>query len=299
MRALATKLKPSPIGMAIAAMGSIQLGSAVAKSLFESVGPTEVTLMRVFFSAIALHLVWRPRYQQYSRQQYVVALIFGLSIAGTNFFFYQAISRIPLGIAVTLEFVGPLGVAIAHSRRAVDLVWVALAALGIVLLAPLGGFQIDVAGMGLALIAGGCWASYVLCASRVGKVLPPGESVTLALVFATVAMVLPSAIAIVSPSISFNLSLAPQALALGLVVAMLSSGVPLVLEVAALKRLPVRVFGVLLSLEPAIAAAVGTFFLREALSPRVAVAIAMVVLASAGASSFRPQTEDTTPRDLQ
>ncbi|MEM6445080.1 MAG: EamA family transporter [Cyanobacteria bacterium J06642_2] len=284
------KLHPPPVGMAIAAMGSIQLGSAVAKSLFESVSPLEVTLMRVGFSALALHLIWRPQYRQYSRRQYSTALLFGLSIAGTNFFFYQAISRIPLGIAVTLEFIGPLGVAIAHSRRSIDVAWVVLAAVGIALLAPVGGFQLDLVGMGLAFLAGGCWAGYVLCASKAGKILPPGEGVTLALVFATLALVLPGTMLAVA-RFPFELRAEPRTLGLGLAVAMLSSGIPLVLEVAALKRLPVRVFGVLLSLEPAIAAAVGAIFLDEPLTVRVLLAIAMVVLATAGASSFRPDLE--------
>ncbi|MEO0852241.1 MAG: EamA family transporter [Cyanobacteria bacterium J06648_11] len=293
-----SKLKASPILMTVAAISSIQMGSAVAKGLLQTVDPIVVTLMRVGFSAIAFHPVWWPQYRQYTRQQYVTAAIFGLSIAGTNFFFYQAISRIPLGLAVTLEFLGPLGVAIAHSRRAIDVLWVLLAAAGIVGLAPIGGFELDPVGMGFALVAGGCWAGYVLCAERAGKVLPPGQGVTLALVFSTLAILGLSAgdRLLQQDSISTGFTLTPHAVLLGLLVAMLSSGLPLVLEVAALKRLPVRIFGVLLSLEPAIAAGIGAVFLNETLTARVLGAISLVVLASAGASSVRPKAE-TPPTD--
>lgn len=287
-----SKLKASPVAMTIAAIGSIQLGSAVAKGLLQTVDPVTVTLMRVGFSAIAFHPVWWPRYREYTRHQYWTALIFGLSIAGTNFFFYQAISRIPLGIAVTLEFLGPLGVAIAHSRRLVDAVWVLLAAVGIAMLAPVGGFEIDLAGMGFALVAGGCWAGYILCAERAGKVLPPGQGVTLALVFSTLAILgLSAGDRLLQASAVTSVSLTPRTLLMGLAVAMLSSGLPLVLEVAALKLLPVRIFGVLLSLEPAVAAGIGALFLKEALTARVLAVIVLVVLASAGASSFRPKAE--------
>ncbi|MEO1134205.1 MAG: EamA family transporter, partial [Cyanobacteria bacterium J06639_1] len=152
--------------------------------------------------------------------------------------------------------------------------------------------EIDLAGMGFALVAGGCWAGDILCAERAGKVVPPGQGVTLALVFSTLAILgLSAGDRLLQESAVTSVSLTPRTLLMGLAVAMLSSGLPLVLEVAALKLLPVRIFGVLLSLEPAVAAGIGALFLKETLTARVLGAIALVVLASAGASSCRPKAE--------
>lgn len=267
-----------PTGLAILAIGAVQLGAALAKGLIATVGPAGTVLLRAGFAAAALLVVGRPRLRGHARGDYLLALLFGLTLAGMNLAFYSAIGRIPLGVAVTLEFVGPLGVAVAGSRRPLDLLWVGAAAVGILLLAPLGEGRTSAPGVALALTAGALWAAYILLSARVGRAFPDGAGLTLALCVATVVL-LP-----VGAWRGGAALLSPATLAAGLGVALLSSAIPYSLELEALRRLPTRVFGVLMSLEPAIAALVGFALLREALGPRALVAIALVTLASVGAS---------------
>src|SRR4051794_8545512 len=194
-----------------------------------------------------------------------------------NLSFYEALDRIPLGIAVTIEFVGPLAVAIGGSRRALDLVWVLLAAVGIVLLARAGG-HVNTAGILFALLAGVFWATYILLSARTGRVFPGGSGLSLAMAVGAV-LLLPVGIAGGGSAL-----LRPELLAAGAGVAMLSSAIPYSLELAALRRPPPRVFGVLLSLEPAMAALAGFVILDQGLRLRDGIAIALVAAASAGAS---------------
>jgi inner membrane transporter RhtA len=263
----------------LVAVGSVQFGSGLAKTLFDDLGPGGTVLLRVLFAALVLGLIWRPAVRGHGRRDLLVAAAFGLSLAGMNASFYAALDRIPLGIAVTFEFVGPLGVALAGSRKALDLVWVALAAAGILLLSDFGsGGGLDGLGVALALLAGGFWAAYILLAARTGEVFPGGGGLSLAMVVAT-AILLPIGIADGGDSL-----LQPELLALGAAVAMLSSAIPYSAELEALRRMPKRVFGVLMSLEPAAAALAGFVVLSEELSARELVAIALVVAASAGVS---------------
>jgi len=202
---------------------------------------------------------------------------FGVALAGMNYAFYAALDRIPLGVAVTFEFVGPLGVAVFGSRRPLDLVWVVLAAAGILLLAdPGGGF--DGLGVGLALLAGAFWAAYILVSARMGRTIPGQSGLALAMVVAS-ALVLPFGIAEGGADL-----LDPAVLAIGLGVAILSSAIPYSLEFEALRRVRAGVFGVLMSLEPAMAALAGFVVLGEVLDARELTAIGLVVVASAGAA---------------
>jgi inner membrane transporter RhtA len=202
-----------------------------------------------------------------------------LTLAMMNLCFYEALHRLPLGIAVMLEFVGPLTVAIAGTRNRLDVVWVLLAAAGIVLLAPDIGDGLDGTGVALALTAGGFWGAYILMSARVGRGPTGLSGLSTAMIVASV-LLLPVGIADGAGDL-----LGPRVLAIGLGVAVLSSAIPYVLELEALRRLPERVFGVLLSLEPAVAAVVGLIVLDQHLVGREVLAIALVVLASAGALS--------------
>ncbi|MGB3634347.1 MAG: EamA family transporter [Rubrobacteraceae bacterium] len=267
----------------ILAVGSVQLGAAIAKSLFDEIGPSGTVFLRVGFAALVLLLLWRPRITGYTRREYLISALFGLALAAMNFSLYLAIDRIPLGVAVTLEFIGPLGVAVAGSRRALDLLWAVLAAGGILLLAPLGlfgGVELDPVGVALALLAGLFWASYILLSARTGSIFPGGTGLVIALCLGTVVLA-PVGIAGAGYAL-----LDPWLLLVGFGVAMLSSAVPYSLELEALRKLPSRVFGVLMSLEPAVAAIIGFLILGERLGLRSIAAILLVTVAAAGASRF-------------
>lgn len=271
-----------PTVLVLGAIGSVQIGAALAKDLFPELGPGGTVLLRVAFAAGILVALWRPRARGLARSDLRLALAFGLSLAGMNLAFYSALERLPLGVAVTIEFVGPLGVAVALSRRRADFVWVLLAAGGVVLLAE-GGGRVQAVGVLLALTAGAFWAVYILLSARAGRAFPGGDGLALAMVAGSVVL-LPVGIADAGGAL-----LEPRLLALGAAVAVLSSAIPYSLELEALRRLPERAFGILMSLEPAVAAAAGLVILGEPLGPREAIAITLVVAASAGATrSARP-----------
>ena len=272
------RVRVPPAALVLGAIASVQTGAALAKGLFDDAGPAGTVLLRVAFAAVVLWLVWRPRPSTHSRRDLVLAAAFGITLAGMNLAFYEALDRIPLGVAVTLEFVGPLGVAVASTRRALDALWVALAAAGIVLLADLGGGSVDAAGIALALLAGAFWAAYILVNERVGRAFPGGGGLALAMALAAV-LLLPGGVTAAGDAL-----LDPRVLAIGAAVAMLSSAIPYSLELEALRRIPAGVFGVLMSLEPAVAALAGLAILGEVLGAREWAGIALVVAASAGAA---------------
>jgi inner membrane transporter RhtA len=272
-----------PTSLVLLSIFSVQLGAAIAKGLFEELGPGGTVFLRVGLAAPVLLLLWRPSVRGHARGDYLVAILFGLALAAMNFTLYQALDRIPLGVAVTLEFVGPLGVAVAGSRRMLDLLWVVLAAAGVLLLAPLdvlGETDLDPAGVALALLAGLFWASYILLSARTGSIFPGGTGLVIALCVATAALV---PVGIVGGGVAL---LDPTLLMAGFAVAMLSSAVPYSLELEALRKLPARVFGVLMSLEPAVAALVGFVILGERLGARAIAAVLFVTVAALGASRF-------------
>lgn len=271
---------PPPV-LVLLSMASAQVGAALAKGLFHSIGPAGAVFLRVGFAALVLLALWRPRLRGYTWREYRWALLFGGVLAAMNFTFYSSLDRLPLGVAVTLEFIGPLAVALGGSRRLIDLLWVALAGAGIVLLAPtglFGGLALDPLGVGLALLAGLFWGSYILLSARVGSIFPGVAG--LALAMGTAAVLLIPVGVIGAGAVLLN----GQFLLLGAGVALLSSVLPYSLELEALRRLPSRVFGVLMSLEPGIAALVGVLLLHEQLEARAVVAVVLVTAASVGAA---------------
>lgn len=266
-----------PIALLVAAMASIPSGAAVAKRVFPVVGAEGVTALRIGIAAALLLLIWRPSLKALKEP---VVLAYGVSLGAMNLLFYQSIARIPLGIAVALEFSGPLAVAMANSRRPADFLWVGLAVAGIGLLLPVGPSvdALDPWGVGLALAAGACWAAYILFGKRAGGQLGP-KAVSVGMLIAAVIAV-PIGAAHAGAAL-----LAPEILAAGVVVALLSSLVPYSLEMVALTRLPTRTFGVMMSLEPAFAALSGLVLLHEALTPRQWAAIACIMAASIGSAA--------------
>jgi inner membrane transporter RhtA len=257
------------------AVASVQIGSALAKTLFDDLGPGGTVFLRVALAALLLNAIWRPRVRR--RDLWLVAA-FGVSLAGMNLAFYESLDRIPLGVAVTFEFVGPLGVAVAGSRRALDVLWVTLAAAGILLLSDFGSSELDGLGVALALLAGAFWAAYIYLGASVGRRFEGADGLALALVVSAV-LLAPAGLADGGADL-----LSPELLALGAAVALLSSAIPYSLEMEALRRLPTAVFGVLMSLEPAVAALAGYVVLDEGLATREVLAIVLVVTASAGAA---------------
>jgi len=274
------------VALVLGAVVSVQVGAAIAATLFDDLGPAGTVFLRLGFSALLMAAVVRPALRGRSREHLRVAVLFGLALGAMNLTFYLALDRIPLGIAVTLEFVGPLGVAVTGSRRAVDLLWVVLAALGIVLLSGGGGADLDPVGVGFALLAGACWAAYIVLSQRTGEVFPGGQGLAIAMVVAAV-LVLPAGVLDGGGAL-----LDPALLGLGAAVALLSSVIPYSFELEALRALSKRVFSVLLSLEPAAAALAGFVVLGQDLAARQIVAIGLVIVASAGAArGARPVRE--------
>lgn len=271
------------ISLVLGGIVSVQVGAAVATTLFDDLGPVGTVFVRLTFAAIVLVALWRPALAALRGAAARDVLAFGIALAGMNASFYLALDRIPLGIAVTLEFVGPLGVAFALSRRRTDVLWALLAALGIVLLSPTPGSDLAVLGAVLALVAGGFWAAYIVLSARIGRLFAGGGGLALAMAIGAL-LALPAGV------IDAGSKLAdPALLATGFAVAMLSSAIPYSLELEALRRLPAGVFGVLMSLEPAVAATVGFVVLGQDLIAREIVAIGLVVVASAGALRSSPQ----------
>ncbi|MGN6665160.1 MAG: EamA family transporter [Solirubrobacterales bacterium] len=257
---------------------SVQSGSALATDLFDSIGPAGAVLLRAAFGALALLALMRGQWSRLWEWPHRDVWLLGVSVAAVNLFFYAALERLPLGITVTLEFVGPLGVALVGSRRRRDLIWALLAAAGIMLLSGgTGGQDIDALGVVLALTAGAFWGAYILQSARVGALEPGIRGATLAAVISAV-LVAPLGLAQGGAEI-FN----PSHLLTGAAVGVLSTAIPYAFEMEALRRLPQAVFGVLMSLEPAVAAAIGFLALSQDLTAHEVVAIALVVIASAGA----------------
>jgi inner membrane transporter RhtA len=256
----------------------VQFGSALAATLFDRLGPGGAVLLRLLSASIVLVALWRPRLRRRTRRELLLAGVFGVVLAGMNLSFYQALDRIPLGIAVTIEFVGPLAVAISGSRQRIDLLWVGLAVGGILALTRGGTHGLDGLGIAFALLAGCFWAAYIILNARVGRVFERGTGLALSMCVAAVA------------ALPFGLVdgrthlLEPRLLALGAAVGMLSSAIPYSFELEALRRLAAPVFGVLMSLEPAMAAIAGLIVLGQGLGIRALVGIALVVIASIGAS---------------
>lgn len=265
------------LGLLFTSMLSVQIGAAVATSLFDEIGVAATVALRIALAVPILFLIWPPRSLPLARRDRLVPILLGLTLAGMNFSFYAAIDRIPLGIAVTFEFLGPLAVAVATATRRVMVVWVGLAAVGIVALAGPIGDPLDGTGVALAVLAGAFWGAYILLTARLGAVFETGGGLTIAMFVAALAT-LPAGIATAESSL-----LALEVLGVGLAVALLASVITYSAELEALRRISAGLFGVLMSLEPAIAALVGLVALGQGLSAIEALGISCIVVASAGA----------------
>jgi inner membrane transporter RhtA len=269
-----------PIPAVLLAIVSVQGGAALAKELFPALGAAGTAGMRITLAALLLLALFRPPLARFTRAEWAAVIPYGVVLGAMNLSFYLALARIPLGLAVTLEFLGPLAVAVLGSRHVSDLLWVLLAGAGILLLSPWGGTAetLDLVGVALALLAAACWAAYILLGGRVSRLLAGGQGVAAGMLFAALTVApftLPDVVA-ARPG--------PTLLAACLGVALLSGAVPFTLEMMALRALPSRTFGILMSLEPAAAACAGVLFLREELSAVQWLAVLLVSAASAGAT---------------
>ncbi len=281
-----------PLICLFAAMISIQGGATLAKQLFPIVGVEAVTAYRLGFSAIILLLVFKPwkRKLQVGYRRYLI--LYGLALGTMNFLFYQSIKTIPLGIAVGLEFTGPLAVALFSSRRKIDFVWIALVVVGLLALVPLtGNSDIDMAGVLYALSAGVCWALYIVFGQKAGNYY---GTATVG-IGAAVAAIIYVPIGIASGGIGI---FAPEHLPMAITVAVLTSAMPYALEMMALTRMPAKTFGTLTSLEPAFGAIFGFIILSEVLSAVQIAGIVAIIIASLGASlSSQKQIETVKTLD--
>jgi len=274
-----------PVAVILIAMMSIQSGASLAKSLFPLVGAPGVTALRIALGTLILVVIFKPWRLRFKKEQRLPLLFYGLALGGMNYMFYLSIQTIPLGIAVALEFTGPLAVALFSSRRPVDFIWVILAVLGLWFLLPLGQSvsQIDLTGAALALGAGACWAVYILTGQRAGEEHGPA-TVALGSLIAAVIFV-PIGMAQATDSI-WQWSILP----VGLAVAILSTALPYSLEMIALTRLPTLIFGTLMSMEPALAAISGMIFLGETLTLVQTLALCSIIAASMGSTlTMRPE----------
>ncbi|THA32192.1 EamA family transporter [Streptomyces sp. A1277] len=267
----------APVALVVAGGLSVQFGAAIAVLLMPRAGALGVVTLRLAAAALVLLLVCRPRLRGHSRADWGTVVAFGVAMGGMNTLFYQAVDRIPLGAAVTLEVLGPLVLSVVASRRLVNAVWAALALAGVVLLSGGGFDRLDPVGAAFALAAGAMWAAYIVFSARTGRRFPQADGLALAMVVAAV-LSLPLGIMDAGSKL-----LVPTTLGLGAAVALLSSVLPYTLELIALRRLPAPTFAILMSLEPAIAALAGFLVLDQALSTTDALAIALVIGASMGA----------------
>lgn len=267
----------APVALVVAGGLSVQFGSAVAALLMPRAGALGVVTLRLVVAAVVLLVVCRPKLRGHSRADWGTVVAFGVAMGAMNMLFYQALDRIPLGAAVTLEVLGPLALSVIASRRLINFVWAGLALGGVFLLGGGGFDRLDPLGAGFALGAGAMWATYIVFSARTGRRFPQADGLALAMV---VAAVLSLPLGILESGAKLAV---PSTLAMGAAVALMSSVLPYTLELMALRRLPAHTFAVLMSLEPAIAATAGFLILDQALTATDALAIALVIGASMGA----------------
>ncbi len=269
-----------PIAALVLAIVCFQVGAAFAKSLFPVVGATGTTALRLTIASAILLPLWRPWRLRPSPREARVIVLYGLALGFMNLFFYLALRSIPLGIAVALEFTGPLAVAMASSRRISDFLWVLLAVMGLLALLPLGfgNRQLQPLGIACALAAGACWALYIIFGRKAGAA-HGGQTVALATLIGAIAVVPIGAVAAGSRLFS------PGILPIAITVALLSSAIPYSLEIFALPRIPPHTFGILMSLDPAFATLAGLCFLGESLTAIQWAALICIMVASAGSAA--------------
>jgi len=265
------------VWLVVLGIGSVQIGAGIAKNLFDDADPLTLVWLRLATSAVVLAALVRPTLRGRTPEDWRVAIAFGVVLGTMNWAIYESFARIPLGIAVTIEFLGPLGLAVAGSRRARDLVWVALAAVGVGLLGAEGG-DLNAAGVGFALLAAVAWTAYILLSAGTGRRWPGLDGLTVASIVATVGMA-PFLVAFSGRGLG-----EPNVVLLGALVGLLSSVIPYSCEITALRTIRPSVFAILMSLEPAAAALAGMLVVHEFLSAVQWLAIGCVILASVGAT---------------
>jgi inner membrane transporter RhtA len=270
-------------------MSSIQAGASLAKTLFHTVGAAGAVALRTALATVMLAIVLRPWRVRFTATSWPALAVYGVSLGVMNFLYYMALRTVPLGIAVSLEFTGPLAVAVLSSRRAIDFLWIALAAAGLSLLLPIGRAQtgVDPTGILFALGAGACWALYIVFGQKAGAAYGP-QAVALGSVIAAI-IVVPIGIAEAGTTL-----LSAAALPYGLAIALLSTALPYTLEMIALTRLPPRTFGILMSVEPVFGSLFGWVMLHEVLNSVQWTAIAIIILASIG-TTWTATAQRTSP----
>ncbi|CCJ96054.1 Putative DMT superfamily metabolite efflux protein precursor [Cronobacter malonaticus 681] len=276
-----------PVVVLLVAMASIQSGASLAKSLFPLVGAPGVTALRLALGTLILVIVFKPWRLRFTRSQRMPLLVYGLALGAMNYLFYLSIRTVPLGIAVALEFTGPLAVALFGSRRPVDFLWVALAVLGLWFLLPLGQdvTHVDLLGARTRAGAGVCWAIYIIAGQKAGAEHGPATVAIGSLIAAIVFVPIGAAAA---GEALWHWSVLP----VGLGIAILSTALPYSLEMTALTRLPTRTFGTLMSMEPALAAFTGMIFLGETLTLVQWLALLSIIIASVGSTlTLRRETQ--------
>lgn len=284
----ASTVRVSPIWLVLTGIATVQFGAGIAKNLFDEASPETIVWLRLVTSAVVLGLVARPALRGRSAGDWLVVLGLGGSLGLMNWSIYQSFERIPLGLAVTIEFIGPLTLAVLGSRRARDLVWVVLAGLGVALLG-VERTDLDLAGVVFALVAGGGWAAYILLTAQTGRRWPGLDGLAMASILATL-LLTPVLAATGGKGIGET-----RILLLGAAVGLLSSVIPYACEMVALRSLAPSVFGILMSLEPAAAALVGMLVVSEFLSPVQWLAVGCVIAASVGATRSSPTIHEPVP----
>jgi inner membrane transporter RhtA len=279
---------PPPV-LVLLSIASVQFGSAVARTLFGDLGAAGVTLLRLGIAAVVFAVVFRPRVRSWPAAAWRAAVLLGLVMAAMNLIFYLALRTVPLGTAVTVEFLGPLLLALVQTRRLIDLLWALLAGSGVVLLGLDHSGAAPLAGLALALAAGLCWAGYIVCSARLGRLVPGTGGLAVSLLVGAV-LVLPFGVHGASAVLD-----RPALLAAGAAVALLSSVLPYGLEINALRHIPTRVFGILMSLEPAAGAIAGLVILRQRLAPYEIAALVLVSLASLAVTLGRREPVPAAP----
>lgn len=274
------KIAIPAIPAVLLSMICVQGGASIAKHLFPVLGASGTASLRIGFSALILLAVFRTNLFKLSKKQWLYCFAYGTCLGAMNLVFYFAIKRIPLGLGVTLEFTGPLVLALLGSRKLLDVLWVLLACLGIILIAPWQNNNIDLLGAALAVLAGGLWAGYIVLGGKVSNIMKSGDAVAVGMFFAS-AFVVP--IGIFSGDLAV---INGPLLLIGVAVALLTSAIPFTLEMGALRQISAKHFGILMSLHPAFAALSGMLFLEEYLSILQWVSILCVISASVGATYF-------------
>lgn len=271
-------------GLVMISIVLVQFGATIAKEIIEIAGPIGTVFYRVGFAALLMCGVLRPSLRGRTRSDWWHIAAFGVALAGMNVSYYAALQYLPIGVTVTLEFTGPLAVAILGSRRRIDIVWALLAALGLVLLSPISGVELDPLGVVLALTAGAFWAAYILLSSRVGDRASGLDGLALALVVSAMVTAVPAVVT------AGETLLEPKVIGIGFIVAIMASALPYGFEMEALRSLSTASFGMMMSLEPAFAALAGAVVLSERLGSPELIAIALVLVANAGAVITRPSS---------